>query len=144
MTRTVLASATKEVVIGFDQPFCVIGERINPTGRKKLAAEMVAGNFDTVRKDALEQVAAGALVLDVNAGVTAVDPNTTEPPLLVETIKIVQSLVDLPDLDQLLGAGRAEGRAGGRASAGRWSIPSPARRTGWRRSCRSSRNTTCR
>ena len=96
MTRTVLASATKEVVIGFDQPFCVIGERINPTGRKKLAAEMVVGNFETVKKDALEQVAAGALVLDVNAGVTAVDPNTTEPPLLVETIKIVQSLVTCP------------------------------------------------
>ena len=74
MTRTVLASATKEVVIGFDQPFCVIGERINPTGRKKLAAEMIAGNFDTVRNDALAQVAAGALVLDVNAGVTAVEP----------------------------------------------------------------------
>ena len=96
MTRTVLASATREVVIGFDQPFCVIGERINPTGRKKLAAEMIAGNFDTVRKDALEQVAAGALVLDVNAGVTAVNPNETEPPLLVETIKIVQGLVQVP------------------------------------------------
>jgi len=96
MTRTVLASATREVVIGFDQPFCVIGERINPTGRKKLAAEMVAGNFDTVIKDALAQVAAGALVLDVNAGVTAVNPNETEPPLLVETIRIVQSLVQVP------------------------------------------------
>src|SRR3954465_6680372 len=96
MTRTILASATREVVIGFDQPFCVIGERINPTGRKKLAAEMIVGNFETVKKDALEQVAAGALVLDVNAGVTAVDPHTTEPPLLVETIKIVQSLVTCP------------------------------------------------
>ena len=85
MTRTVSPRRRKEVVIGFDQPFCVIGERINPTGRKKLAAEMVVGNFDTVKKDALEQVAAGALMLDVNAGVTAVDPNTTEPPLLVET-----------------------------------------------------------
>lgn len=96
MTRTLLASATREVVIGFDQPFCVIGERINPTGRKKLAAEMVAGNFDTVRKDAVDQVAAGALVLDVNAGVTAVNPNVTEPPLLVETIRIVQGLVQVP------------------------------------------------
>jgi 5-methyltetrahydrofolate--homocysteine methyltransferase len=96
MTRTVLASAKKEVVIGFDQPFCVIGERINPTGRKKLAAEMVEGNFETVKQDAINQVAAGALVLDVNAGVTAVDPNTTEPPLLVETVKIVQELVDCP------------------------------------------------
>lgn len=96
MTRTILASATREVVIGFDQPFCVIGERINPTGRKKLAAEMVAGNFETVEKDALAQVAAGALVLDVNAGVTAVNPNETEPPLLVQTLQIVQNLVQVP------------------------------------------------
>ncbi len=96
MTRTVVASATKEIIIGFDQPFCVIGERINPTGRKKLAAEMVDGNFDTVRKDALEQVAAGATMLDVNAGVTAVDPNATEPDLMVKTLGIVQDLVDVP------------------------------------------------
>ncbi len=96
MTRTVVASATKEIAIGFDQPFCVIGERINPTGRKKLAAEMVEGNFETVEKDALEQVAAGATMLDVNAGVTAVDPNETEPPLLRKTLEIVQGLVDVP------------------------------------------------
>ena len=96
MTRTIVASATKEIVIGFDQPFCVIGERINPTGRKKLAAEMVEGNFDTVKKDALEQVAAGATMLDVNAGVTAVNPNETEPPLLVKTLEIVQELVNVP------------------------------------------------
>lgn len=96
MTRTVIESKTKTAIIGFDQPFCVIGERINPTGRKKLAEEMKAGNFDTVRKDALEQVAAGATVLDVNAGVTSIDPNVSEPPLLVETIKIVQELVDIP------------------------------------------------
>ncbi len=96
MTRTVVASATKEIVIGFDQPFCVIGERINPTGRKKLAAEMVAGNFETVKSDALAQVAAGATMLDVNAGVTAVNPNETEPPLLVKTLEMVQELVDVP------------------------------------------------
>lgn len=96
MTRTIVASATREIIIGFDQPFCVIGERINPTGRKKLAAEMIEGNFDTVIKDALEQVAAGATMLDVNAGVTAVDPNETEPPLLVKTLEIVQGLVDVP------------------------------------------------
>ncbi|MCB1473445.1 MAG: methyltetrahydrofolate cobalamin methyltransferase [Rhodobiaceae bacterium] len=96
MTRTIVASATREIVIGFDQPFCVIGERINPTGRKKLAAEMVEGNFETVKKDALEQVAAGATMLDVNAGVTAVNPNETEPPLLVQTLEIVQGLVDVP------------------------------------------------
>ena len=96
MTRTIVASATKEIIIGFDQPFCVIGERINPTGRKKLAAEMQEGNFETVIKDALEQVAAGATMLDVNAGVTAVDPNATEPGLLVKTLEIVQGLVDVP------------------------------------------------
>jgi len=96
MTRTIVASAKREIVIGFDQPFCIIGERINPTGRKKLAAEMVAGNFDMVIKDALDQVAAGAMVLDINAGVTAVNPNETEPPLLRRTLEIVQSLVDVP------------------------------------------------
>ncbi|TCD15055.1 methyltetrahydrofolate cobalamin methyltransferase [Oricola cellulosilytica] len=96
MTRTIVASGTREIIIGFDQPFCVIGERINPTGRKKLAAEMVEGNFDTVRNDALAQVAAGATMLDVNAGVTAVDPNATEPALLVQTLEIVQDLVDVP------------------------------------------------
>jgi len=96
MTRTVVASATKEAIIGFDQPFCVIGERINPTGRKKLAAEMQAGNFETVERDALAQVAAGATMLDVNAGVTSVNPNETEPPLLATTIELVQGLVDVP------------------------------------------------
>ena len=96
MTHTLLASATKEVIIGFDKPFCVIGERINPTGRKKLAAAMVAGDFSMVEADALAQVAAGAMVLDVNAGVTAVNPNQTEPPLLCRTIEIVQGLVDVP------------------------------------------------
>ncbi len=96
MTHTLIASATKEIIIGFDQPFCVIGERINPTGRKKLAAEMSAGNFDTVIADALAQVAAGATMLDINAGVTAVNPNETEPPLMVETLRIVQETVDIP------------------------------------------------
>ncbi|MEJ8573073.1 methyltetrahydrofolate cobalamin methyltransferase [Microbaculum marinum] len=96
MSRTVVASATRTIVIGFDQPFCVIGERINPTGRKKLAAEMVEGNFETVKKDALEQVWAGATMLDVNAGVTSVDPNQSEPPLLARTIELVQSLTDVP------------------------------------------------
>ncbi|MEL7239050.1 MAG: dihydropteroate synthase, partial [Planctomycetota bacterium] len=96
MTTTLVASATREAKIGFDQPFCVIGERINPTGRKKLASEMQAGNFETVKADALAQVAAGATMLDVNAGVTSVDPNETEPPLLAETIRLVQGLVDVP------------------------------------------------
>ena len=96
MTETIVASKTKTVTIGFDQPFCVIGERINPTNRKKLEAEMKALDFTTVEADALAQVEAGATMLDINAGVTAVDPNETEPPLLVETVKRVQALVDLP------------------------------------------------
>jgi len=96
MTHTLVASQSKEVIIGFDQPFCVIGERINPTGRKKLAAEMQEGNFETVKKDALEQVVAGASILDINAGVTAVNPNETEPPLMVKTLEIVQELTDVP------------------------------------------------
>lgn len=96
MTHTIVASQSKEVIIGFDQPFCIIGERINPTGRKRLAAEMQAGNFETVRQDALAQVAAGASILDINAGVTSINPNETEPPLLVKTIEMVQQLVDVP------------------------------------------------
>ena len=96
MTRTLVASSSREVVIGFDEKFCVIGERINPTGRKKLAAEMQSGDFSTVEADVLAQVAAGATMLDVNAGVTAVDPNETEPPLLRQTLELVQSLTDLP------------------------------------------------
>jgi 5-methyltetrahydrofolate--homocysteine methyltransferase len=99
MTRTILESKTKTAIIGFDQPFCVIGERINPTGRKKLAAELEAGDFSTVEQDALAQVAAGATVLDVNAGVvynSNPNPNETEPPLMVELLKLVQGLVDVP------------------------------------------------
>jgi 5-methyltetrahydrofolate--homocysteine methyltransferase len=92
MTDTILSSATKEIAIGFDRPFCVIGERINPTGRKKLAAEMAAGDFSTVETDTLAQVAAGATMLDVNAGIPLAD----EPAILAESIKLVQSLTDLP------------------------------------------------
>ncbi|MBI1386744.1 MAG: methyltetrahydrofolate cobalamin methyltransferase [Rhizobiales bacterium] len=110
MTRTLVASARKEIHIGFDQPFCVIGERINPTGRKKLAAEMQAGDFSTVEADALAQVAAGATMLDVNAGVTAVNPNETEPPLLRKTVELVQSLVDVPlSIDSSVPAALAAG-----------------------------------
>lgn len=92
MTDTIISSATKEIAIGFERPFCVIGERINPTGRKKLAAEMATGNYSTVEADTLAQVAAGANMLDVNAGIPLAD----EPAILAETIKLVQSLTDLP------------------------------------------------
>ncbi|MYM53827.1 methyltetrahydrofolate cobalamin methyltransferase [Thalassovita mangrovi] len=99
MTRTIVESKTKTAVIGFDQPFCVIGERINPTGRKKLAAELEAGDYSTVEKDALAQVAAGANILDINAGVvynSNPNPNETEPPLMRSIIELVQGLVDVP------------------------------------------------
>jgi 5-methyltetrahydrofolate--homocysteine methyltransferase len=92
MTETVLTSATKEVRIGFDRPFVIIGERINPTGRKALAAEMAAGNFDTVVADAIAQVEAGAHMLDVNAGIPLAD----EPAILAQTIRLVQSITDVP------------------------------------------------
>lgn len=99
MTRTIVESKTKIAIIGFDEPFCVIGERINPTGRKKLAAELEAGDFSTVESDALAQVAAGATMLDVNAGVvfnSNPNPNETEPPLMRQMIELVQGLVDVP------------------------------------------------
>lgn len=92
MTRTLLSSADKEIIIGFDQPFVMIGERINPTGRKILAREMKEGNFSRVEKDVMAQVAAGAQMLDVNAGIPLAD----EPKILAETIQLVQSLTDVP------------------------------------------------
>ncbi len=92
MTETVISSATREVVIGFDRPFVVIGERINPTGRKLLAEEMKAGDFSRIEADAVAQVAAGAQVLDVNAGIPLAD----EPALLAQTVRLVQSLTDVP------------------------------------------------
>lgn len=92
MTDTVISSATKEVVIGFDRPFVMIGERINPTGRKLLAAEMKEGDFSRVEADAIAQVAAGAQMLDVNAGIPLAD----EPALLAQAIKLVQSITDVP------------------------------------------------
>ncbi len=92
MTETMISSATKEVVIGFGRPFVMIGERINPTGRKLLAAEMKAGDFSRVEADAIAQVAAGAQMLDVNAGIPLAD----EPALLAQAIQLVQSVTDVP------------------------------------------------
>jgi 5-methyltetrahydrofolate--homocysteine methyltransferase len=89
---TILRSRTREVVISIDRPFVVIGERINPTGRKVLAAEMKEGRMDRVKADAIAQGAAGAHMLDVNAGIPAID----EPALLVATIKAVTEVSDLP------------------------------------------------
>ena len=92
MVDTILSSATREVVIGFDRPFCVIGERINPPCRKLLAAEMAQGDYSRVESDARAQVEAGANMLDVNAGI----PMADEPRILAEAIQLVQSITDLP------------------------------------------------
>ena len=92
MTDTLISSATREVVIGFERPFVVIGERINPTGRKVLAAEMAGGDYSRVESDALAQVAAGAKMLDVNAGIPLAD----EPAILARAIELVQGVTDVP------------------------------------------------
>src|SRR4026209_830619 len=92
MTPTVVSPATREVVIGDDRPFVIIGERINPTGRKALAEEMKVGDFSRVECDVLAQVEAGAHMLDV----TAVMPLSYGPVILASTIQLVQSLTDLP------------------------------------------------
>lgn len=90
--HTVLRSATREVVIGPDQPFCIIGERINPTGRPKFQEELRAGDMHRVIEDVHAQVAGGATMLDVNMGVPLAD----EAQLLSDAVKLIQSLTDLP------------------------------------------------
>lgn len=92
MTDTVISSATRELKIGYEQPFVIIGERINPTGRKILAEEMKNGDYSRVESDALAQVAAGAKMLDVNAGIPLAD----EPKILAQAIQLVQSITDVP------------------------------------------------
>lgn len=92
MTHTRISSPNQEIVIGFDRPFTMIGERINPTGRKILAAEMKVGDYSRVEADAIAQVQAGAQMLDVNAGIPLAD----EPAILAEAIRRVQAVVDVP------------------------------------------------
>ncbi len=92
MTDTIVSSASRELKIGHEQPFVIIGERINPTGRKILAEEMKAGDYSRVEADARAQVAAGATMLDVNAGIPLAD----EPRILAESIRLVQSITDVP------------------------------------------------
>lgn len=89
---TIVRSKTQEVHIGRNLPTVIIGERINPTGREKLQEDLRQGNFDTVRSDALAQVEAGASILDVNAGVPQVD----EPTMLVEMMKQIGEVTDVP------------------------------------------------
>jgi 5-methyltetrahydrofolate--homocysteine methyltransferase len=89
---TILKSEKKEVKIGIDRPFLIIGEKINPTGHKKLAAALTEGNFDYVREVAERQVAWGADVLDVNVGVPGID----EPSIIKKVIELVVSITDVP------------------------------------------------
>jgi 5-methyltetrahydrofolate--homocysteine methyltransferase len=90
--ETRLRSATKEVVLGHNRPFCVIGERINPTGRRIFQEQLRAGDLSAIERDVAAQVTGGADVLDVNMGV----PLTDEPELLAKAITMVQELTDLP------------------------------------------------
>ena len=114
MTDTVVSSETREVVIGFERPFVLIEERINPTGRRLLAEEMKAGDFSRVETDAISQVGAGAQMLDVNAGIPLAD----EPALLARAVELVQSLTDVPlSIDSSIVAALESGswRTGGKA-----------------------------
>src|SRR5664280_930703 len=90
--HTILRSASKEVMVGIDRPFIIIGEKINPTGRKKLAAALTEGNFDYVRQLAESQVAWGADVLDVNVGTPGLD----EVAAIRKVIQAVASVVSVP------------------------------------------------
>jgi len=90
--HTIIRSASKEVVLGHDQKFCIIGERINPTGRRIFQEQLRAGDFSAIERDVKAQVEGGADVLDINMGV----PLTDEPELLAKAIQLVQSHTDLP------------------------------------------------
>jgi 5-methyltetrahydrofolate--homocysteine methyltransferase len=90
--RTILRSASREVVLGHDQPFCVIGERINPTGRKIFQEQLRAGDLSRIHLDVAQQVAGGAMVLDVNMGVPLAD----EVQLMIEAVTLIQSISDVP------------------------------------------------
>jgi 5-methyltetrahydrofolate--homocysteine methyltransferase len=90
--HTVVRSATREVVIGSDQPFCLIGERLNPTGRKIFAEQLRRGDLSRIAVDVEQQVAGGATMLDVNMGVPLAD----EAELLAKAVTMVQELTDLP------------------------------------------------
>src|ERR1700721_3371186 len=109
MTDTALRTATKHCVIGVERPFVIIGERINPTGRKILAAEMTNGDFSRVEADARAQVEAGAHMLDVNAGIPLAD----EPAILPKAIQLVQSITHVPlSIDSSIVAALEAGLAG--------------------------------
>ena len=90
--HTTVSSADKTLTIGSDQPFCIIGERINPTGRKAFQEQLRAGDLSAVEKDVADQIAGGAMMLDVNMGAPLVD----EAALLAEAVRLIQRLTDVP------------------------------------------------
>lgn len=90
--HTTVSSTDKTLTIGSDQPFCIIGERINPTGRKAFQEQLRAGDLSAVEKDVADQIAGGAMMLDVNMGAPLVD----EAALLAEAVRLIQRLTDVP------------------------------------------------
>ena len=90
--HTIVSSADKTLTIGSDQPFCIIGERINPTGRKAFQEQLRVGDLSAVEKDVADQIAGGAMMLDVNMGAPLVD----EAALLADSVRLIQRLTDVP------------------------------------------------
>lgn len=90
--HTIVSSADKTLTIGLDQPFCIIGERINPTGRKAFQEQLRVGDLSAVEKDVADQIAGGAMMLDVNMGAPLVD----EAALLADSVRLIQRLTDVP------------------------------------------------
>ncbi len=90
--HTIVSSANKTLTIGSDQPFCIIGERINPTGRKAFQERLRVGDLLAVEKDVEDQIAGGAMMLDVNMGAPLVD----EAALLAEAVRLIQRVTDVP------------------------------------------------
>lgn len=90
--ETKVSTPTKEVIVSYDRPTVIIGERINPTGKKKLQEALKAGDLSIIKKEAIEQVAAGAQILDCNVNAPGVD----DTKLLPEAIKMIQDVVDVP------------------------------------------------
>ena len=128
---------TQQVVIGHDTRFCLIGERINPTGRRIFQDQLRAGDLSAIERDVKAQVEGGADVLDINMGV----PLTDEADLLAKAITMVQQLTDKPICIDSPSWRRS--RRGSRSTrAARWSTRSPPRTSGWSRSSRWSRSTT--
>jgi 5-methyltetrahydrofolate--homocysteine methyltransferase len=134
--ETVLRSASREVVIGPGQPFCIIGERINPTGRKIFQEQLRRGDLSRIEIDVAQQVAGGAMVLDVNMGAPLAD----EAELMVAAVKLIQGLTDLPlcidsSIIEVLDAGQGAGELGdrrGRAAGGDPPAGQEVRRRGHR------------